>query len=61
MLAKDSYPRAYVFSSCNEKIKAIVVRGTTIIERDKGDEKYNMYQHSGIKGTPKWMELRIKE
>ena len=25
MLTKDSHPRAYVFSSCNQKIRAIVV------------------------------------
>ena len=33
MLAKDSHPRAYVFLSCNEKVIAFVVRGTT---RTKG-------------------------
>ena len=26
MLAKDSHPHAYVFSLCNEKVRAIVVR-----------------------------------
>ena len=28
MLAKGSHPRAYVFSLCNEKVRAFVVRGT---------------------------------
>ena len=34
MLAKDSHPRAYVFSLCNEKIRAIVVRNYENRERD---------------------------
>lgn len=34
-LAKDSHPRAHVFSSCNEKIIEIVVRGTTKTKRTK--------------------------
>ena len=29
MLTEDLNPRAYIFSSCNEKIKAIVVQSTT--------------------------------
>jgi hypothetical protein len=29
MLAKDSHPHAYVFSLCNEKIRAIVVEPIT--------------------------------
>ena len=61
MLAKDSHPRAYVFSLYNEKIIAIIVCITTRIKREKSDEKYNFYQHNGIKETQKWIELGIKE
>ena len=34
VFAKDLHPRAYVFSLCNEKVRASVVRGTT---RTKGE------------------------
>jgi hypothetical protein len=49
MLAKDSHPRAYIFLLCNEKVRPIVVRGTTRTKRDENDEKYNLHQQNGIK------------
>ena len=61
MFAKDLHPRAYVFSLCNEKIRVIIVRGTTRTKREISEEKYNLYQQNGIKGTHKWMELGIEE
>lgn len=36
MLAEDSNPHAYVFSSCSEKIRAIIVHPTTT--ETKGNE-----------------------
>ena len=51
MLAKDSHPRAYIFSLCNEKVRAIVVRGTTRTKREISDEKYNL-QHKIVSREP---------
>ena len=34
MLAMDSHPRVYVFSSCNDKVRAIVVQNPENIEKD---------------------------
>lgn len=54
MLAEDSNPRVYVFSSCNEKIKAIVAQPTTTeIKRDwigfpRGKENFLTKQGRGI-------------
>lgn len=54
MLAKDSHPYAYVFLLCNEKVRAIIVRGTTKIEKEiEGDGKYNLYQQNDKMGTHK--------
>lgn len=54
VLAKGSKPHAYVFSSCNEKVRALVVRGTTRTKEEiKSDEKYNLHQHNGNLGTHK--------
>ena len=44
MLSKDLHPRAYIFSLCNEKVRVIVVRGTTRTTGYISDEKCNMYQ-----------------
>lgn len=45
MLAKDSHLRVYVFSLCNEKVRAFVVRGTT---KTKGEIKKCLPMQLGL-------------
>ena len=50
----QKYARQEFASPCNEKIRAILVRGTTKALKDiKSDKKYNLYQYNGNVGTHK--------
>ena len=60
MLAVDSNPLAYVFSSCNEKIRAIIVQPTTAETKENDINLPGFNTHLGRKGVPRFMTIKVK-